>query len=112
MRKLLIFAAIVAVFTFVSGVTSFANDTEVMGNTHESTGQYLNDTAITTKVKSELLSDEGLKGLDVKVKTYKGVVQLSGFVDSSRQVKRAVEIAQGVDGVKRVENKLTVKGQQ
>jgi hyperosmotically inducible periplasmic protein len=112
MRKLLISTAIVAGLAFVGGASSFGTDTEVKGNNHESTGQYLDDTAITTKVKSELLSDEGLKGLDVKVKTYKGVVQLSGFVDSSRQVKRAVEIAQGVDGVKRVENKLTLKGQQ
>lgn len=81
-------------------------------HTHESTGQYVDDSAITTKVKADLVADEGLKGLEIKVVTFKGVVQLSGFVDNETQITRAVEIAQGVDGVKKVENKLTVKGSQ
>ncbi len=80
--------------------------------THESTGQYVDDSAITTKVKADLVADEGLKGLEIKVVTFKGVVQLSGFVDNETQITRAVEIAQRVDGVKKVENKLTVKGSQ
>jgi hyperosmotically inducible protein len=80
--------------------------------TKESTGQYLDDSTITTKVKSALLADPDVSGLDVKVVTFKGVVQLSGFVDSEKQISRAVEIAKGVEGVMRVENKLVVKGTQ
>jgi hyperosmotically inducible protein len=80
--------------------------------THESTGQYIDDSTITTKVKAALLADPDVSGLDVKVETFKGVVQLSGFVDDQKQANRAVEIARSVDGVKRVENKLTVKGSQ
>ena len=112
MRRLLISVAIVAGLTLVGGISSFATDTEIKGNTHESAGRYMDDSAITTKVKSKILADQKLKGFDVKVKTYKGVVQLSGFVDSPRQARRAVEIAQRVDGVRKVENNLTVKGQQ
>jgi osmotically-inducible protein OsmY len=112
MRKLIISAAIVTGLTFAGGINSFATGTEIKGNTHESTGRFMDDSAITTKVKSKILADEKLKGFDVKVKTYKGVVQLSGFVDSPRQARRAVEIAQRVDGVKKVENMITVKGQQ
>lgn len=80
--------------------------------THESTGQYMDDSTITTKVKTALLADPDVSGLDVKVETFKGVVQLSGFVDSAKQASKAVEIARSVDGVKKVENKLTVKGKQ
>ena len=109
MRRLLISAAIAAGLLF-GGLSSFAtDDSTTKVKTHESTGQYIDDSAITTKVKSKLLADEGLKGFDVKVKTYKGVVQLSGSVNSPQQAKRAIEIAQGVDGVKKVKNNLTVK---
>jgi hyperosmotically inducible periplasmic protein len=80
--------------------------------TSESTGQYIDDSTITTKVKTDLLADEGLKGLDIKVVTFKGVVQLSGFVNSESQKFEAEQIAQNVKGVKRVEDKLTVKGTQ
>ena len=80
--------------------------------TSESTGQYIDDSTITTKVKSAIVADEGLKGFDIKVVTFKGVVQLSGFVNSESQKSEAGQIAQGVEGVKRVENKLTVKGTQ
>jgi osmotically-inducible protein OsmY len=80
--------------------------------THESTGQYIDDSTITTKVKTALLADPEVSGLDVKVETFKGVVQLSGFVNDQRQATRAVEIARSVNGVRKVENKLSVKGSQ
>ena len=108
MRRLLISTAIAAGLLF-GGLSSFATDDSTT-KTYE-TKQYLSDSSITTKVKSKLLADEGLKGLDVKVKTYKGVVHLSGSVNSPQQAKRAIEIAQGVDGVKKVKNNLTVKEQ-
>lgn len=76
---------------------------------HESTGQYVDDTAITTKVKAAIFNEESLKTMQISVKTYQGVVQLSGFVNSVQSVKRAGEIARGVENVKEVKNDLIVK---
>ena len=77
--------------------------------TRESTGQYLDDSAITTKVKTAILGDEQLRTFDVHVTTYKGVVELSGFVDSRQVAHRAEEVAEKVAGVREVKNDLTVK---
>ena len=77
--------------------------------THESTGGYVDDTAITTKVKAEILGESSLKSLQINVKTFKGTVQLSGFVDSQQNATKAAEIARSVNGVKDVENDLIVK---
>ena len=76
---------------------------------HESTGQYIDDAAITTKVKAKLLGDSLTEGLKVDVDTYRGVVQLSGFVDNEHQRVRADELAQSVPGVQMVRNDLIVK---
>ncbi len=76
---------------------------------HESTGQYVDDSAITTKVKAAIFEEATLKTLQINVKTYQGVVQLSGFVDSARSVSKAGEVAGRVEGVKKVENDLVVK---
>jgi len=76
---------------------------------HESTGQYVDDSVITTKVKAAIFNEATLKTLDINVKTFKGVVQLSGFVDSAQSVKKAGEVAGGVEGVKEVKNDLIVK---
>jgi osmotically-inducible protein OsmY len=73
------------------------------------TGEYVDDTVITTKVKSMLGADDFLKSFEISVETYKGTVQLSGFVDSQKAVDRAGEIAGGVEGVKSVKNNLSVK---
>lgn len=77
--------------------------------TSESTGQYVDDATITTKVKAALVADAGLKSFDIHVVTYKGVVQLSGFVDSSQTVAHATDVAQRVGGVQSVRNDLIVK---
>ena len=66
--------------------------------TRESTGEYVDDSVITTKVKSLLAADDFLKSFEIGVETYKGVVQLSGFVNSQQAVDKAVEIAKGVKG--------------
>ena len=79
------------------------------GRTYESTGEYLDDSVLTTKVKSTILGDSRLKVLQINVKTFKGVVQLSGFVDSESAATRAVELARTVKGVKMVKNSLIVK---
>lgn len=75
----------------------------------QSTGQYVDDSVITSKVKTAIFQEESLKTLQINVKTYKAVVQLSGFVDSSQNVKKAGEVAARVEGVIKVENDLVVK---
>ncbi len=77
--------------------------------TSESTGGYIDDSAITSKVKTEILENQSLKGLDVHVRTYKGVVELSGFVDNAKQASEAGEIAGHIAGVQSVQNNLIVK---
>lgn len=77
--------------------------------TTESTGEYVDDAAITSKVKAALLGDSGLKSFDIGVETYKDVVQLSGFVNSDQVKARAGEVAAGVSGVRSVQNNLVVK---
>jgi osmotically-inducible protein OsmY len=76
---------------------------------HESTGQYVDDSVITTKVKAAIFSETTLKTLQISVKTFNGVVQLSGFVDSAQNVKKAGDVAGSVEGVKEVKNSLIVK---
>ncbi len=75
----------------------------------ESTGEYIDDSVITTKVKSLLAADDFLKSFQISVETYKGTVQLSGFVGSEKAVDKAGEIARSVKGVKSVKNDLIVK---
>jgi len=70
----------------------------------ESTGEYLDDSWITTKVKSAILAEPSLKVTQINVETYKGVVQLSGFVDSADAARKAVEVARSVKGVSDVKN--------
>ncbi len=77
--------------------------------TTESTGQYVDNSAITAKVKAAIFNDESLKSLQISVETFKGEVQLSGFVDSEQSVKKAEEAARSVDGVVSVKNDLIVK---
>jgi hyperosmotically inducible periplasmic protein len=74
-----------------------------------SMGQRVDDTTVTAKVKAALLADPDVKGTAVQVETLRGQVQLSGFVDSEAQARRAVDIAQRVEGVDRVINKMSVK---
>jgi osmotically-inducible protein OsmY len=75
----------------------------------ETTGQYIDDAAITTKVKTAIFNEPTLKSTEIKVETYKGVVQLSGFVESQQSESKAVELAQNVSGVKSVKNDMRLK---
>jgi len=77
--------------------------------TRSSTGEYVDDSVITTKVKALLAEDDFLKSFKISVETYKGTVQLSGFVDSQKAVDKAVEITRSVKGVASVKNNLIVK---
>jgi hyperosmotically inducible protein len=75
----------------------------------EGTGEYVDDTVITTKVKSAILSEPTLKVAEINVETFKGVVQLSGFVSSQSAATTAVTVARGVGGVKSVKNDMQIK---
>jgi len=75
----------------------------------ESTGEYVDDSVITTKVKSLLAADDFLKSFQISVVTYKGTVQLSGFVSSQQAVDKAGKITRSVKGIKSVKNDLIVK---
>ena len=78
-------------------------------NKQASTGEYVDDAVITTKVKAALINDPNVKAREVNVETFKGDVQLSGFVADARDAQRAVEIARGVKGVTAVKNDIRVK---
>jgi osmotically-inducible protein OsmY len=75
----------------------------------ETAGQYVDDSVITTRVKAAIFKEETLKTLQINVKTYKGVVQLSGFVDSAESISKAGEVAGRVENVVSVENDLLIK---
>lgn len=77
--------------------------------TKESTGQYLDDAAITSKVKAALAADPNTSAMEINVETYKGVVQLSGFADSEAEKRHAARIASGTGGVTSVKNDIRVK---
>jgi osmotically-inducible protein OsmY len=77
--------------------------------TNESVGEYFDDTALTTKVKASIFNEPTLKSSEINVETFKGDVQLSGFVNSQSDVNKAIEVARGVKGVKSVKNDMRVK---
>jgi len=77
--------------------------------TSESTGQYVDSSSITMKVKTKLLTDPDVKSLPITVNTYKNVVQLSGFVNSQFQRDKAVALAHAVPGVQAVKDSLVIK---
>jgi osmotically-inducible protein OsmY len=77
--------------------------------TSEGTGEYVDDSTITTKVKSAILMDSSLKVLQINVETFKGEVQLSGFVDTRANSSKAGEVARSIKGVSSVKNNLIVK---
>jgi hyperosmotically inducible protein len=75
----------------------------------EGTGEYVDDTMITAKVKTAILKEPTLKSAEINVETFKGQVQLSGFVSSQMSMQRAVEVARGVGGVKSVKDDMRLK---
>jgi osmotically-inducible protein OsmY len=77
--------------------------------TKEGTGEYIDDTVITTKVKAAIFKEPSLKSAEINVETFKGTVQLTGFVSSRASINRAVEVARGVEGVTSVRNDMRLK---
>ena len=78
-------------------------------STQESTGEYLDDSAITAKVKSAFVADKEVSALNIEVATTNGVVQLSGFASSRQEIDRADELVRNIQGVKLVENDIQLK---
>ena len=76
---------------------------------HEGTGEYVDDSVITSKVKAAILQDSTLSSAEINVETFKGEVQLSGFVNSRADINKAVEVARSVGGVKSVKNSMQLK---
>lgn len=77
--------------------------------TQEGTGEYVDDSVITSKVKAAIFNEPNLKSAEINVETFKGTVQLSGFVSSQVAANRAVELARAVKGVKSVKNDMRIK---
>jgi len=77
--------------------------------TRRSTGQYIDDASITTRVKAALVDTPNVSATDIHVDTHNGIVQLSGFVDSQDEARRAIASAQGVTGVRSVKNNMQMK---
>ena len=99
--------------TYLSAVFLAVTLTSVAGcastSTQQGTGEFVDDAVITTKVKAAILEDPLTKVLEIKVKTFKGEVQLSGFVSSREAANRAVELARGVKGVTAVKDDMQIK---
>ena len=101
--------------TFIKGISAvfIAASLLVAGcagtSTRESTGEYIDDTSITTRVKTAIFNEPSLKVAQINVETYKNVVQLSGFVNTGDDVYRAGELARAVRGVESVKNDIRVK---
>ena len=95
--------------TFVIAVTLAA----VLGcagtQKRESTGEYIDDTVITTKVKAAIFNEPSLKSAEINVETFKGVVQLSGFVGTQANIYKAADVARNVTGVTNVRNDMQLK---
>ena len=103
MNQLKRFSAFFLAIVFLSALGCAGSPTQ------ESTGEYVTDSWITTKVKAALTDDRQVKATEVNVETFKGVVQLSGFVNSDTAMYEAVRIARGIKGVTSVKNDMHVK---
>lgn len=103
MKKHSVLAAVLSAFLAVSVVGCASTSTK------EGTGEYVDDSVITTKVKAAIFNEPGLKSFEINVETFKGVVQLSGFVNSQADINKAVEVARSVKGVVSVKNNMRVK---
>lgn len=100
-------AIILAVMLAMTSVLSFSETTK-----KEAPGAYFDDGVVTTKVKAAIFNEPSLKSTEINVETYKGVVQLTGFVNSEADIKKAVDVARSVKGVTSVKNDMRIKGRQ
>jgi hyperosmotically inducible periplasmic protein len=110
LRPLVIGAAFAGAMTMFTAGCNKPSETMSTPPPSITVGTEIDDTVVTTNIKSALLADPDVKSFDFQVETRKGEVQLSGFVDSQAQVDRATAVVQGVSGVKSIDNKLNLKG--
>jgi len=102
------FAVALAACAFLAPLSGNAQDTS--GTAPSTTiGTEVDDSVITAKVRAALMSNDDVKSLDIKVKTHKGVVMLSGFVDNQFQIDRSIAVVKGVEGITNVDNMLSLK---
>jgi len=101
-----------ALMPTASASESAKKKSTLVASKQETAGEYVDDVVITTKVKAAVFEEPSLKSAEINVETYKGIVQLSGFVRSRADVNKAVEVANGVKGVKSVKNDMILKGTQ
>jgi hyperosmotically inducible protein len=106
-RKLLLGVSLAAAASFLAAGCGNVLDTTTAPK--PSVGTVVDDTVITAKVKSALVSDPAIKSFDLKVETLKGAVQLSGFVENQQQIDLAISTTRSVEGVKEVENKIALR---
>jgi osmotically-inducible protein OsmY len=97
------FSAFFLAFTLLTAVGCASSQKQ------EGTGEYVDDSVITSKVKAAILEEPTLSAAEINVETFKGVVQLSGFVSDRADINKAVEVARGVEGVKSVKNDMRIK---
>jgi len=108
MKQLKYISTIILAFMLATTtVLSFAETSKQEGK-----GEYFDDSVVTTKVKAAIFNEPSLKSAEINVETFKGVVQLSGFVSAEANAKKAVKVAHSVKGVKSVKNDMRVKGSQ
>ncbi len=103
MKKHSLFAAVLSAFLLVSVVGCASTSKS------EGTGEYVDDAVLTTKVKAAIFNEPTLKSSEINVETYKGTVQLSGFVNSQADINKAVDVARSVKGVVSVKNSMKLK---
>lgn len=103
MKKTSRFASFLAVVLLATAVGCASTSKQ------EGTGEYIDDAVITTKTKAAIFNDETLKSAEINVETFKGVVQLSGFVSNQASINKAVALARGVTGVTSVKNDMRLK---
>lgn len=108
MKQLKYISTIILAFMLATTtVLSFAETSKQEGK-----GEYFDDSVVTTKVKAAIFNEPSLKSAEINVETFKGAVQLSGFVSTEANAKKAVKVARSVKGVKSVKNDMRVKGSQ
>ena len=97
------------VFAFFAALTLATMIGCASTRTQESTGQYIDDSTITTKVKAAVFNEPSLKSAQINVETFKGQVQLSGFVGTQAEINKTVEVARAVGGVTSVRNDMRIR---
>jgi hyperosmotically inducible protein len=101
--------ALACAFSIESGAVDGLEGQVPKADARTTIGNEIDDSVVTTRVRSALLADPAVKSMDIKVETRKGTVQLSGYVDSQESINKAIAVVNQVQGVKGVENAMTVK---